>query len=160
MPDFGDSPKIYYNGINQTTEANVTGKKIRENVSITIDFEDGNGDLGADAEERSSNEFTIPYQKRANWGYKANYELVTARKGLNGIWTESVLAIDSVKWMPILKPSEKQEPIKGKLDLNTSFTYGASTVPVTVKFKIRIIDRELHISNQIETDTIIVPAYL
>ena len=127
---------------------------------ITIDFEDGNGDLGASAEERSSDDFTRPYQQKANWGYKANYELVTARKGIDGNWRESVLSIDSVKWMPILKPNIVKGPLKGKLDLNTKFNYGNSTTPVVVKFKVRIIDRSLHISNQIETDTIVVPAYL
>ena len=27
VPDFGDSPQIYYNGIEQTTEADAAGKK-------------------------------------------------------------------------------------------------------------------------------------
>ena len=160
IPDFSDTPKIYYNGVDQNTETDSSGKKIRENVIITIDFEDGNGDLGASAEERSDNNFTQPYKQLAGWGYTGNYELVTMRKETDGSWSESVLAGDSVKWMPMLKPDGKPGPIKGKIDLNTSFLYGNSTVPVTLKFKVRIIDRALHISNRTpETDSVVVPAY-
>lgn len=149
IPDFDDTPKIYYNGVDQFTEINdSTGKKIRENVIITIDFEDGDGDLGASVEERADTTH--------GWG---NYELVTATKGADGKWTERILAEDRFKWMPILKPDGKPGPIKGKLDLNTSFLYGNSTVPVTTKFKVRIRDRALHVSNQIETDSIQVPGY-
>ena len=153
IPDFSDTPTIFYNGIDQNTETDSTGRRIRENVIITIDFEDGNGDLGATSDERSDPKFTEPY------GRLGNYELVTARKELNGRWTESILAGDSLKWMPILKPDGKSGPIKGKLDLNTSFLYGNSTVPITMKFKVRIRDRALHWSDQIETDSVVVPGY-
>jgi hypothetical protein len=154
IPDFNDTPKIYYNGIDQYPEVDeTTGKNVRENVIITVDFEDGDGDLGATDIERSDSSFVKPY---GSWG---NYELVTARKGANGKWTESILAEDQYKWMPILKPDGKPGPIKGKLDLNTSFLYGNSTVPVYVRFKVRIRDRALHVSEQIETDSILVPGY-
>ncbi|NIJ53106.1 hypothetical protein [Dyadobacter arcticus] len=154
IPDFDNTPKIYYNGVDQFTEVNdSTGKKVRENVIITIDFEDGDGDLGASALERSDSSFLRPY---TTWG---NYELVTSRKGADGKWTESILAEDAFKWMPILKPDGKPGPLKGKLDLNTSFLYGNSTVNTTIKFKVRIRDRALHVSNQIETDSIQVPGY-
>jgi len=154
IPDFDDTPKIYYNGIDQYTVVNeTTGKNERENVIITVDFEDGNGDLGTTSEERMNPAFTEPY---GEWG---NYELVTMRKELDGTWSEAILAEDKYKWMPILKPDGKPGPIKGKLDLNSSFLYGASAVPVYVKFKVRIRDRALHVSNQIETDSILVPAY-
>ncbi|WP_026629933.1 hypothetical protein [Dyadobacter alkalitolerans] len=153
IPDFDNTPKIYYNGIDQFTETDSADKKVRENVIITIDFEDGDGDLGASADERSDSSFVRPYGK---WG---NYELVTARKGSDGKWTESILAEDQYKWMPILKPDGKPGPIKGKLDLNTSFLYGNSTVPVYVRFKVRIRDRALNVSEQIQTDSIQVPGY-
>ncbi|MCF0040199.1 hypothetical protein [Dyadobacter fanqingshengii] len=154
IPDFSDTPKIYYNGIYSEPEQDSSGKNIRENVIITIDFEDGDGDLGASADERSDSSFVRPY---GNWG---NYELVTARKGRDGRWTESILAEDQYKWMPILKPDGKPGPIKGKIDLNTSFLYGNSTVPVYVRFKVRIRDRALHVSDQIQTDSVQVPGYL
>ncbi|WP_025762118.1 hypothetical protein [Dyadobacter tibetensis] len=154
IPEYSDTPVIYYNGVDQYTEIDeTTNKKLRENVIITVDFEDGDGDLGASSEERSDPDFTAAY---GDWG---NYELVTVRKLNDGSWQESILSEDQVKWMPLLKPSGKAGPLKGKIDLNTSFLYGNSTIPVTLKFKVRIRDRALRVSNQIETDTIQVPGY-
>ncbi|WP_138478984.1 hypothetical protein [Dyadobacter bucti] len=150
IPDFEDSPVIYYNGIDHYTGLSDLGAKI-EYVTITVDFEDGNGDLGVSAEERSDTVFTLPY---GGWG---NYELVTARRGADGKWTESILSTDQVMWMPILKPDGKPGPIKGKLDLNTKFPYSNSSVQSWVRFKVRIRDRALNVSNQISTDSILVP---
>ncbi|TDE18243.1 hypothetical protein [Dyadobacter psychrotolerans] len=151
IPDFSDTPTIFYNGIDQFTVTDESGT--REKVVITIDFEDGDGDLGATDSERDNDAFKKPYGK---WG---NYELVTARKLANGKWLETILSEDSVKWMDILKPDGKPGPIKGKLDLNTYFARGNNTIPITLKFKIRIRDRALHVSNQIETDSVVVPGY-
>ncbi|PWJ58371.1 hypothetical protein CLV98_104230 [Dyadobacter jejuensis] len=154
IPDYDATPEIFYNGIDQFTELNATtNEKVRENVIITIDFTDGDGDLGVSTEERSDSAFIKPY---GDWG---NYELVTVRKLADGTWQEFILSEDKVKWMPLLKPNGKSGPIKGKIDLNTSYLYGNSTVPVTLKFKVRIRDRALRVSNQIETDTISVPGY-
>ena len=153
IPDFGDTPVIYYNGVDQYTDVDDRGVKT-EYVTITVDFEDGDGDLGVSAEERSDTVFTEPY---GNWG---NYELVTARRGTDGKWTESILDADQYKWMPILKPDGKPGPIKGKVDLSTSFPYGGSAVQRWVRFKVRIRDRALHVSNQVPTDSILVPVFL
>lgn len=150
IPDYSDTPEIDYNGIDQNTEVDETsGKKVRENVIITINFRDGDGDLGEEIDQRD----TLKY---GEWG---SYELTTARKNKDGSWSESILAEDKYKWIPVLKPDGNPGPINGKLDLNTSFLYGNSSVPVTVKFKVRIRDRALRVSNMIETDTISVPSY-
>ncbi|KAA6432805.1 hypothetical protein FEM33_24155 [Dyadobacter flavalbus] len=152
IPDFDDTPKIYYNGVSQYTTTNEkTGKKEREYVTVTVDFEDGNGDLGATSEEIGNPAFTEPY---GEWG---NYELVTYLKAANGTWQEQPLESDKYKWVPPLKPDGKPGPIKGKLDFNANFPYFGSFVMRYVKFKVRIRDRALHVSNQIETDSILVP---
>ncbi len=154
IPKYDDTPSIYYNGVDQFTEIDdVTNKKIRENVIITIDFEDGDGDLGASSVERIDSSFIGKY---GDWG---NYELVTIRKELDGSWTESILSEDKVKWLPLLKPDGKSGPLKGKLDLTFPYNYANSTVPITIKYKVRIRDRALRVSNQIETDTVVVPGY-
>lgn len=153
IPDFDDAPKIYYNGISQYTTVNEkTGKNEREYVTVTIDFEDGNGDLGATSEEIMDSSFLEPY---GEWG---NYELITLQKAADGTWKEIPLEGDKYKWMPTLKPDGKPGPIKGKLDFNANFPYFNSGVMQYVKFKVRIRDRAYHISNQIETDSILVPS--
>jgi hypothetical protein len=151
IPNFSDTPTIYYNGIQQYTVLDTAGNKSEEKVIITIDFEDGDGDLGVTSEERSD---TVKYK---DWG---NYELVTMTKQLDGKWTEAIRSEDRKKFMPVLKPDGKPGPIKGKLDLNTSFKYSRSAVPITLKFKVRIRDRAFHVSNQTpESDTVVVPGF-
>ena len=153
-PDFDSVPRIEYASIDQSTESDpATNKKLRENVIITVTFEDKDGDLGATAEERSDENF------KASYGKAGNYELVTLTKQLDGSWDERILVVDSVMWMPILKPDGKPGPIKGKLDLQVDRAYGNSSVTLEQKFKVRIRDRALHYSNQVETDIVTVPGY-
>lgn len=153
-PDFDSVPRIEYASIDQSTETDPsTNKKLRENVIITVTFEDKEGDLGATADERSDDNFI------ARYGKTGNYELVTLTKQLNGHWDERIMSIDSMMWMPILKPDGKPGSIKGKLDLKVYRPYGNSSVDVEQKFKVRIRDRALHYSNQVETDIITVPGY-
>lgn len=153
-PDFGDTPKIYYDKITQSTELGAGGKKIRENITITVSFEDGDGNLGASTEEIGDPVFKSRY---GNWG---NYELVTLTKSPDGLWDERILSEDSLKWFPVLKPDKINGPVKGSLDLNFNRAYGNTSVPLDVRFKVRIRDRSLNVSNQIETDVINVPTYL
>ena len=149
IPDFDDTPRIFYNSIDTQTELDENGKKVQENITVTIDFEDGDGDLGAsDAEIADS----VKYR---DWG---NYELVTSTL-TNGKWVDQIYTIDKLKWFPDLKPDGKSGPIKGKLDLHTTALYFNSSVPVTIKYKVRIRDRALRVSNQIETDSISIPGF-
>ncbi|MEO6284662.1 MAG: hypothetical protein ABIN80_12050 [Dyadobacter sp.] len=169
IPDFDDTPKIYYNGIDQYTETDTVSGKVQktEYVTITVDFEDGDGDLGASAEDLNSkdttnNSFVKRYEKVPGWGLPANYELVTMRMNKDSSWSETVLPGDTFKFFPILKPDGKPGPIKGKLDLVVNYRYLTSAVLSKLRFKVRIIDRAFHISNQIEIpviDAVTVPVY-
>ncbi|MEO6684862.1 MAG: hypothetical protein ABIN24_02815 [Dyadobacter sp.] len=152
-PDFNTVPSISYNSIGSATELDSNGKKIRENVTISIDFEDGDGNLGAtESEINDYVNFRPPY---GNWG---NYELITARFE-NNKWVERIMTTDSIKFFPLLKVDGKIGPIKGKLDLHTTAFYTNNTKPVLFKFKVRIRDRSLHVSNQVVTDSLYLPYY-
>jgi len=161
IPDFDDTPWIEYNGISQETRVdtiNGAPQGETELVTITVDFTDGDGDLGATtAEIQDTLVFTKQYKNVPNWNLEANYELVTMIKQKNGSWSEQILDGDKFKWFPRLKLDGKAGPIKGKLDLNTRFRKTRSTIPTTVKFKVRIMDRAFRASRQVETDTIVVP---
>lgn len=161
IPDFDDTPKIYYNGVDQTTIIDtVSGKEQKtELVTLTINFEDGDGDLGASSDDIQDTEFTQRYVKVPGWNLEANYELITMIKQKDSTWVETIMPGDSFKFFPLLKLDGKSGPIKGKLDLNARFSYLNSAVMTKVKFKIRIIDRAFRISNQVETDEVTVPIW-
>jgi hypothetical protein len=162
VPDFDDTPLIIYNGIAQTTVIDtVSGKEQKtELVTLTVNFEDGDGDLGASSDDIQDTVFTKRYIKVPGWNLEANYELVTMIKQKDSTWVETIMPGDSFKFFPLLKTDGKAGPIKGKLDLNVRFSYLNSAVPTKVKFKVRIIDRAFHISNQTkESDEVTVPIW-
>lgn len=162
IPDFSDTPKIYYNGISQETRTDtVLGiPQETEVVTVTIDFEDGDGDLGAsNVEVQDTVNFTSRYRNVPGWNLEGNYELVTLIQQKDSSWAESILDGDKFKFFPLLKTDGKAGPIKGKLDLNARYRRLNSATPTKLKFKVRIIDRAFHISNQIETDPVSVPLW-
>ncbi|MGN7888560.1 hypothetical protein [Dyadobacter sp. 22481] len=162
IPDFSDTPTIYYNGISQETRMDsVLGvPQETEVVTITIDFEDGDGDLGASNANVQDSTFTRKYRNVPGWNLEGNYELVTMTQNKDSTWSESILPGDRFKFFPLLKTDGKSGPIKGKLDLNARFRRLGTAVPTKMKFKIRIIDRAFHISNQtVETDVVSVPLW-
>lgn len=160
IPDFSNTPKIYYNGISvETRNDTIDGTAIgeRDIVTVSINFEDGDGDLGASsAEVQDTLVFTANYKKVPGWNLEANYELVTMIQNKDSTWSESIFGGNKFKFSPLLKRDGKAGPIKGKLDMNAPFPRSNSTVPTRIKFKVRIIDRAFHISNQIETDPVTV----
>jgi hypothetical protein len=165
IPDFGDTPVIYFNGITQDIQIDtVSGREQKtEVVTVTLDFEDGDGDLGASSDDVQKTDFTSAYEKVPGWGVPANYELITMVQNKDSSWSERIMEGDSFKFFPLLKPDGKPGPIKGKLDLKIPFRYLGSAVPTKVRFKVRIIDRAFHISNQLEIkeeDAVTVPVYL
>ena len=159
-PDFSYTPKISYNGISQRTRTDsVDGAPVGKTdiVTVTVKFEDGDGDLGASsAEVQDTLIFTKSYQKVPGWNLEANWELVTMVQNKDSTWSESILNEDKFKFFPLLKKDGKAGPMEGKLDLNIPFHRHDNAVPTRIKYKIRIADRAFHISNQIETDPIIV----
>lgn len=144
-PNFPNTPTISFNGITKFTVQDSFSK--RDSVVITIDFQDGDGDLGETAEGRD----TVRY---AGWG---NYELKTFRWKGGKNFEEVVLAANSRLFLPKLRTAGGKGPIEGTLDYSNFFPYSNRTRMAVVKFRIRVRDHALNESNVIETDTISVP---
>ncbi|MCE6989417.1 hypothetical protein [Dyadobacter sp. CY323] len=152
-PDFNSVPRIEYASIGKVTEIDPITSAKTDKVTITITFEDGDGDLGASAAELADEKF------RNSYGGSGTYELVTVRKQADGSEKEYILSEDNGKWIPLLKIDNNKGPLKGKLDLNIPKRYANTMVPVEEKYKIRIRDRAMQYSNQVETDYITIPGY-
>ena len=152
-PKFEDTPSILFNSIDKFTVADPfsgpTAKK--DSVVITIDFEDGDGDLGVSPDQRDTVALNTTYR---DWG---NYELTILKKDQNGDFQELPSSVTNKLFFPTLKRDGKAGPIKGKLDLSQTYFYSRFSRLSVVKFKVRIRDRALRASNVVETDTISVP---
>jgi hypothetical protein len=153
-PNFDNTPSIQFNSIDKYTVKPdpFYGPNARaDSVVITIDFEDGDGDLGITQEERSDT--AVLNSKYRDWG---NYELKVLRLENNRFVQLPFLATQKL-FFPVLKRDGKPGPIKGKLDFSQTFFYSRTARPSVLKFQVRIRDRALRASNVIETDTISVP---
>ncbi len=163
IPDFSSVPSITYNGISQYTTEYMAGENLQkvEIVTLSVNFEDREGDLGASSDDRQNPLFREAYLKAPNWGHEGNYELVTMALNDDGkTWREYVQSEDEAKFFKDLKPDGKPGPIKGKLELEFRALYSpnGNTPMQRRKYKVRIIDRAFHISNTSEpSDEVLVP---
>ena len=147
-PVYNDIPEIDFNGISNAWTVDSTGKRV-DNVTVRFTFKDGNGDLGESIDQRD----TLRY---GEWG---SCELTTVRLNKDGSWSEAILPKDKYIWLPMLKADSLPAPITGVQSVSTAFVYDSTRSFATVKFKVRIRDRAMNVSNTIESDTISVPGY-
>ncbi|TDB67871.1 hypothetical protein [Arundinibacter roseus] len=148
-PNFDNTPSIQYNSIDKFTIFDTFSQANADSLVITIDFEDGDGDLGVPPEQISDTAFVNRVYK--DWG---NYELTVFERNEDGTFKLRPLALFSSLFFPVLKRDGKPGPIKGKLDLRQTFPATRFGKLTTVKLQVRIRDRALNVSNVIETDTI------
>lgn len=153
-PNFEDTPSIQFNSIDKFTVPDpFSGPNAKkDSVVITIDFEDGDGDLGISPDERSDTTLLNSIYK--DWG---NYDLTILRSNGKGNFTELPSSVSGKLFFPVLRKDGKPGPIKGKLDFSQIFYYSRFAKPATLKFRVKVRDRALKVSNVIETDTISVP---
>lgn len=149
IPDYSNTPSIEFNSIEKFVFLDVNGTGApTDSIVVTVDFKDGNGDLGVDATQRGD---TITY---SDWG---NYKMTAYRvtpKGKDVIEEEYPLPGNERLFFPILRPDGKSGPIKGKLSFSQNFFKSNFTSPGFIKFKITIRDRAMNVSNEIWTDTV------
>jgi hypothetical protein len=147
VPNYSEVPEIAFNNIDKFTVPDSFSGAKRDSVIITIDYKDGDGDLGEDVSNRTNKKYDV-------WG---NYELKMLRLNDNKVFEEIPQASTNIIFFPILKPDRKKGPIEGKLDYSSYFPYTRSSKLTVVKFRLKVRDRAMNVSNVIETDTISVP---
>jgi hypothetical protein len=159
-PSYSTTPEISFNSIKHD-RYNINGGLV-DSILVTINFQDGDGDLGLTATEGTSAPYTPTY-------YGANFYATPFVK------TAQTGGFDSLKnARPMLQlrknylyerfdhPStttdNRAAPLRGTLKRSYRFVPGSQFLPGDeVKFRISIFDRALHRSNEIETTSIIIP---
>lgn len=143
-PEFDESPSIRFEkiSIEQTVDTITTAKV--DNVKVTVNFEDGDGDLGVDINDQSEPQ---------------NY-FVTTLKKKNGSYTVLNLPLEFGGKFEKLAPIDYAGPINGLLDYIMIFTENDVIANPdlekgdTLKFQIYIRDQAGNQSNTVETDPI------
>lgn len=153
IPKYDPTPAIEFAGIDQFDSEDRLGNAVKM-VRITLEFEDGDGDLGEDPQSEERSEFL-----KANGGW-GTYRVEVFRLQ-NEKWERYPMQLlDSIPLMfPFLKTDGVRGPIRGKLDFDIDFPPGPGSKMTPLKFIVKIRDRELRESNTVETDSILVPVF-
>ncbi len=156
-PDFDDTPKISFSGLNifRKLPARVgVGGGERDSVIIALDFTDGNGDLGVNSPRNKADSAAYNAMFK-EWG---NYQ-IKVFKLVNNKYEELNLPENRQLVFPRLTKEGTKGAIEGKLEFRQIFYYSRTAKITPVKFQIKIRDRNLLESNMIETDTVHVPLF-
>lgn len=148
-PDFSNTPAISAPSVTSYPAFDDFSQIPKDSVVITVKFEDGDGDLGLSADERQNID-SVAY---GEWG---NYEL-KVYQFVNGRFEYVELPVLKKLFFPRLKADDKSSPLEGKLDFSQSFLRARNSKMTPVKFSVRIRDRDMNVSNVVETDTISIP---
>jgi hypothetical protein len=145
-PSFSLSPEISFSKIEKFVRLDQFTGARKDSIILSINFTDGDGDLGINAEE-------IGRQFKAS---DYNYLVSPFRK--NKGKTESFVPLETFSgFFPKLKTDNKLGPIEGKLSyriqIETAFW---PKVRDTLSFEVRIKDRSGNLSNTIVTEPIVV----
>jgi hypothetical protein len=158
-PSYSTTPEISFNNISRQRYS-VNGS-IVDSVFITINFQDGDGDLGLSSTEATVAPYTPTY-------YGANFYMTPFVKNTTGTYTalqfarpDLFLTVNSFYDRfdhPSTTTDNRAAPLRGTLRRAYAFLYGSPFLPnQEVKFTVSIFDRALHQSNEIETTSIVFP---
>jgi hypothetical protein len=158
VPDFSNIPYISFNNIRVITkeEPGQLGTTKKDSVIISVNFQDGDGDLGITSAELAA-------LKKIHGDSLKTY-LVDIFVKKNGKFLKSnppeKFGGDILFH---LKEGNKSGPIEGILDYSVNFEYGLfQGIPYmtgksdTVKFAVTLKDRALNVSNTIETTEVVI----
>ncbi|TGE24944.1 hypothetical protein E5K00_07020 [Hymenobacter aquaticus] len=159
-PDYPDTPRIEFKEM--TVERYRPGPSPIapiDSVKITVDFTDGNGDLGLDASENSP-----PYDRFRNGVYNRNgdnyYVTVYRRSDPSKpfeIYPGNGPQGYNSRYPKLFTDGDKEGPLKGTLTFSIELLYDAPFVAgEELRFDISIADRALNESNKITTPSIII----
>ncbi|MBC6989084.1 hypothetical protein [Hymenobacter sp. BT491] len=157
-PNYPDEPSIEFKSIQSQRVDKITGTY--DTITVSVNFKDGNGDLGLSSDEKNP-----PYSDRDSQGkvniFKDNYFFEPQ------IYNESSKAFEPIALpnpdnnynsrFPRLAPDNRSAPLKGTLSFGQKFFVGTFPPGATVRFQVSIADRALHVSNKVTTDPIIIP---
>jgi len=159
-PSYSTTPEISFNSISR--QRYTINGAIVDSVFITINFQDGDGDLGLSSTEATVAPYTPTY-------YGANFYMTPfVKNATTGTYTalqfarpDLFLTVNSYYDRfdhPSATTDNRAAPLRGTLRRAYAFLYGSPFLPnQEVKFTVSIFDRALHQSNEIETTSIVIP---
>jgi hypothetical protein len=159
-PEYPAEPHIDFKEVRADRYNFGGGQTPVDTVRITIDFTDGDGDLGLAADEVQA-----PYNPSdagGNYNRTTDNYFITAYKRANATLPFEVVTTGSAqgynsRFPKLFSDEAKAGPLKGSLTLTLPLFLGSPFRPgEEVRFDVSIMDRALHESNKITTSSYIV----
>ncbi len=130
---------------------------ISERGVLTFSYTDGDGDLGLEQGDTLS-----PYHPKGEYYYNLLISYFEMDHGeFKEIpllsWNNTTQQYDTLTFnarMPLFLPKDKQQGIKGFVS-DTLYINNPLALSDTIQFKVKIIDRALHTSNEVTSQAII-----
>jgi len=157
-PEYPPIPEISFKDISTKRVVLPGGIGTYDSVQVTIKFQDGDGDLGL-----SNADTTSPFRYKNPDGslnrYNNNYFFQPQIRKSNGEYQDTVIDATSSydSRFPRLPPDDRDGPKRGTLTFKQGFsggTFSRNGRIVSVQFRVKIVDRALHESNEITTEPI------
>lgn len=127
--------------------------QVGDSARLSFSFQDGEGDIGL-----SDDQIIAPYNPDSKYYYNV-YMVYYEKDDINGWVVGKDIDGDSIIFKNRIKPvySGKPTGLKGNIiaTIEPIFFNPFSSQSDTIKYKIQLIDRALHLSNWIESNEII-----
>ncbi|MBS1583830.1 MAG: hypothetical protein JST66_16645 [Bacteroidetes bacterium] len=120
-----------------------------DSASLTISFTDGDGDIGLDQGDTLS-----PYEPGST--YYHNF-FVDYYRRVNGVWMLQEFPLPLYYRVPRITPTGQNKALEGDIAVAIYAAVLPQVPGDTVRFKVRLADRALHMSNEVYSNDIIVP---
>ena len=149
-PEYPVTPEITFKSIEPNRVATITGTY--DTVTVTVSFRDGDGDLGLNNDETDPPFNSTNADGTSNLYYNNYFFQPQILK--DGEFIDYKLAFSYDSRFPRLPPDDRDGPKRGTLSFGQRFFLGTFPSGSQVRFKVKIVDRALHESNEITTEPI------
>ncbi len=162
-PDYPAEPSITFGSL-ALVRNKPTGQLEVDTLKFTVNFQDGDGDLGLNATDLDTPPFKDTVGGHNNRGYSYNYFIQPYLKdsvtGSFSLFTTPApfgfVGEYDGRFQRLVAAGTKAAPIRGPLNYKLPLTLDGLTYSPgqTFRFEISILDRALHESNQITTSEV------
>jgi len=157
-PDYPETPEIEFSRITKERISDATGTY--DKVVVTVSYQDGDGDLGLRSTDTDPPfNVTKPDNTLNPDGY--NFICRLQVRDANNVFQDIVFSPNDPGYdgrYPRLTPDEqgdRKAPLKGEINYNLQlFKNSVLRTGTVLRFKVKIKDRALHVSNEVITDPI------
>lgn len=158
-PDYSDTPRIKFKKLDIVRLSSA----LVDSDTITISFEDGDGDLGLNPADNMApyNDLSVN-GKQTNPNYY-NYYIQPQIKTANNQFEDFIIPGSNGeigqyngRFPRLTDPSSKEGPLKGTLRYNIGLPLDVYQPGMEFRFRVSIRDRALNLSNEVFTESFVI----